>query len=163
MDKQADIVEIAVLDSDGTPLIDTLLKPSVPIPFSAQEVHGIDNDMVRDAPRLMEIWQDLDELLQTRPVVIYNSAFDLRLLAQAAKRQQIFPRQPPSVYCAMLIYAEFYGEWNSYRDSYVWQRLGEAVKQCEIDLPEALHLHRAAADCEATRLIMQAMAAYQAT
>jgi DNA polymerase-3 subunit epsilon len=137
-----------------------LLKPSVAIPFNAQQVHGIDNDMVRDAPRLMDIWQDLDELLQSRPVVIYNSAFDLRLLSQAAKKQQIFPRQPAEIYCAMLIYAEFYGDWNGYRESYVWQRLGEAVKQCEIDMPPHLRLHRAAADCEATRRVMQHVATF---
>jgi DNA polymerase III subunit epsilon len=161
MDKFAEVVDLAVLDSDGTPLINTLLKPDKPIPMAAQRIHGIDNDSVADAPRLAEVWAELDAILQHRPVVIYNSAFDLRLLAQSAQRQGIFPRQPREVYCAMLMYAEFHGVWNAERESFVWQRLGEALQQCKIQLPDGMRLHRAATDCEATRLLLAHMAAHK--
>lgn len=159
IDGRAEIVEIAVLDSDGSALLDTLVKPKGRIPYRAWEVHGIDDDMVAEAPGLDAIWPQLDALLQSRPLVIYNQAFDLRLLAQSAKRHGIFPRQPEEVYCAMLIYAEYYGAWDAEREGYTWQRLQEALTQCKLELPPQLQPHRAAADCWATRMIMEYMAA----
>jgi DNA polymerase III subunit epsilon len=158
MDNSAEVIDLALIDNNGTVLINTLLKPDKPIPMAAQKVHGIDDDSVADAPRLAQIWDELNAIIHTRPLVIYNSAFDLRILAHSAKRQGIFPQQPPEVHCAMLMYAEFYGAWNAERESFVWQRLGEALKQCKIKLPPKMRLHRAASDCEATRLLLHYMA-----
>jgi DNA polymerase-3 subunit epsilon len=157
IDDRAEVVEISVLDSDGSPLLDTLIKPQAKIPAQVSKIHGITNAMVADALALPEVWEQVDQILQSRVVVIYNSAFDLRLLAQSARRHGIFPRQPPLSHCAMLIYAEYYGRWNADRESYVWQRLGEAARQCGIEVDA--QLHRAAADCAVTRRIMLHMAA----
>ncbi len=153
----AEVIEIAVLDHQGEPLLNTLLKPLSPIPYEVQEIHGITNSSVQDAPQLPEVWTALNHILSTRCVVIYNAAFDLRLLAQSAKKYGLFPQQPPEVHCAMLLYANYHGAWNDEYEGYLWQRLGDAAKQCRVKL-DNVQLHRAAGDCEATRRVMAYMA-----
>ena len=46
----AEIVEIAVINRDGEPLLNTLIKPSIPIPAEVSAIHGITNEVVADAP-----------------------------------------------------------------------------------------------------------------
>ena len=48
--EDAEIVEITIIDTTGKPLINTLVKPSTPIPAEATAIHGITNEMVRHAP-----------------------------------------------------------------------------------------------------------------
>ena len=42
----ARIVEIAIVDLHGEPLLNTLVNPEEPIPSAAQQVHGISDEMV---------------------------------------------------------------------------------------------------------------------
>ena len=59
LDEDAEIVEIAIVDSTGKVLLDTLVKPSKPLPVycEASEIHGITNEMLVNAPN----WQDIYE------------------------------------------------------------------------------------------------------
>lgn len=157
MDERAEVVQVAAIDHKGSVLLDSLIQPQAPIPFRATEVHGIDNDMVRDALLLPELWPDIESLLMSHVVVIFNSSFILRVLAQSVRQYNIFPRKPPEVYCAMLLYAEFYGQWDDIREAWVWQRLDEAVQQMELDLTEGMRLHRALDDCQVTRALLEKM------
>lgn len=43
--------------------------------------------------------------------MIYNADYDLRLMAQTSELYGITPIETEAG-CAMLAYAEFYGEWN---------------------------------------------------
>ncbi len=52
LDDQAEIVEIAIADHTGQPVFESLVKPVVPITPHLTAIHGIDNDMVADAPTL---------------------------------------------------------------------------------------------------------------
>ena len=56
----------------------------------------------------------------------------------------------------MNLYAEFYGEFDTYRGSYRWQRLENAARQCRLQIRS--NLHRARADTELTRQLMLHMA-----
>ena len=161
VDSQAEIIEVAVLDSDGSTLIDTLVKPVSPIPWQVQQIHGIDNDMVRDAPTFSEVWKyELRDLLQKqRPLIMFNSAFEMRLLSQTAEKQDLFAEKPEKTYCAMLMYAEYRGDWDKIREAFVWHRLHDAITQCDILFEPDLPWRRAKTDCLATYLLVKHMAA----
>ncbi len=62
-------------------------------------------------------------------------------------------------HCAMSLYAEHYGEWDGRRNSFRWQRLANAARQCRLDIP--MNLHRASADAELTRRLVHNMAGGQ--
>ena len=56
LDGDAEIVDLALLDRDGTVLLDTLLRPQWPIPPVVSRVHGLYDHHVRAAPTFPAIW-----------------------------------------------------------------------------------------------------------
>jgi DNA polymerase III subunit epsilon len=152
LNARAEIVEISVIDSDGTPLIDSLVRPLRSIPADATAVHGINMDMVRDAPDWGELWPRVLEVLKGRHIGIYNADFDLRMMQQAhtsmGMRWQLDSAVP---FCIMKLYAKFYGEINPYRGSFRWQSLEKARKQLGLSLPNS---HRSLDDTLLTREVL---------
>ncbi|RLM12585.1 hypothetical protein BIY27_11535 [Gibbsiella quercinecans] len=156
----AEIVEISIIDSTGKVLIDELVCPSKLIPAEATAIHGITNDDVRDARTWREICGEVDAIISGRTVVIYNVEYDVRLLmqtAQIAGVEYAFDDGHPIFQCAMLAYAEFYGQCDRKRDGYKWQKLTEAAKQQGIIIRG--NSHRALTDCVTTLDLIKVMAA----
>ncbi|RMN18591.1 hypothetical protein ALQ63_02890 [Serratia plymuthica] len=154
----AEIVEITIIDTTGKVLLDTLVKPSKPIPAEASAIHGITDAMVMGAPEWKVIFPQVDALISGRTVVAYNSAYDVRLLDQTIDIHDVLPEIKngfPKFQCAMLAYAEFYGQ-KSERGGYKWQRLTTAAKQQGVVIEGAPH--RALSDCLTTLGIVIAMA-----
>jgi len=159
--KDAEICEIAVIDGRGRTVVDQLIKPVKPIPADATSIHGITNDDVAEASNFGHVWPQLTTILLGRTVVIYNSDYDLRLLRQSGMAVGIdsmgaLHSITSNTFCAMKLYAKYYGEWNIHRVSYRWQRLEAAARQCGLTLPA--NLHRAQADTELTLKVMEHMA-----
>jgi DNA polymerase-3 subunit epsilon len=77
------IVEVACVPIDdgriGEPW-SALVDPGRPIPFGAEQVHGITNDMVRGRPRATEIAVTLEARCAGRILVLHNAAFDVPFL-----------------------------------------------------------------------------------
>ncbi|MBN1993142.1 MAG: 3'-5' exonuclease [Anaerolineae bacterium] len=147
LDDQAEIVEIAVIDTAGRTLLDTPVKPKGRIPADASALHGLTAADVATAP----IWAELDEqvhkiLRGASRIVIYNAAYDTRLIRQTRKLYALpAVRIPCQRYeCAMQRYAEFCGQWSDRRQSFKWQRLDGG--------------HRALGDCLATLNALKRMA-----
>jgi len=164
-----EICEIAIVDLAGEVLINSLVKPTKLIPPSTSAIHGITDDLVRDAPSFGDLFPRLDSILTDRVVLVYNAEFDENKLARSAKANSVeftgfdghawFWAQEvePGIYRSnwhdvMELYATFYGGWNEYHHSYTWQRLSTAARQCGIELPPGIH--RALADAEMTRRIV---------
>lgn len=78
----AEIVEIGILDLDGNIVLDTLIKPMNPIPSDVIEIHGINNDMVAAAPTWDKIFYKVQEILNDKTFIAFNSEFDARMLEQ---------------------------------------------------------------------------------
>jgi DNA polymerase-3 subunit epsilon len=127
-------------------LIDTLVRPTVPISPHAMAVHYLTDTDVADACTFPTIWPKLSQLLHRRPVIIYNQPFDLRLLRQTAEAHAIPFPQPHAVFCAMRLYAAFRG----------LTRLPDAAAACGLSVHGSLH--RAAADAELTRRLVRYLA-----
>lgn len=152
-----EVCEISIIDHDGSVLLDTLVRPTFPIHPSVSAIHGITNDMVSTAPSFPEVLPKLQGVLKNRTLVIYNMDYDLRMLAQsAAAHGVLFSHSSFMSFCAMKLYAAHWGEWSDYRHDYKWQRLGDAMRQQGILFEGTLH--RALADTQVTRLLMQKIA-----
>ena len=153
----ANILEIVVIDHDGEILIDSFVKPVGRIDPDAQAVHKITNEILAEAPRWGEVWDQVEAVLSNRLVGIYNAEFDLRLMRQSHTSSWMKWELPPGMeaFCIMKLYAQFYGDWNTRRGSYRWQSLDNAGKQCGIPLSNT---HRAKDDTLLTRAIMAYMA-----
>lgn len=80
----AQVIEIAILDLTGCVLLDTLVRPTIPVPLDATVVHGLDDDALDGAPAFPDVWPQLADLLTGRLVLAYNADFDRRLLQQTA-------------------------------------------------------------------------------
>lgn len=153
LDGGAEVVDIAVVAADGRLLLDTLVRPIGRIPAGATRVHGIREADVRDAPGWQEIHDLLCDLLADRPVVVYNAAFDRRIVAQCCARHRVDdPR--PDWHCAMVAYAEFRGDRSGHGGGYRWFKLEEAAA----DFGALAGGHRAAADARACRAVVVGMA-----
>jgi DNA polymerase-3 subunit epsilon len=146
----AEVVEIAVVDHAGVVLLDELVRPVDPIPAAATAVHGIGDRDVAEARTYELVHGDLVELVRDRLVVIYNAAFDRRILAQSARRYGL---PPPVRYQydqdAMWMYARFVGEWSEAHGDYRWQKLPPAP---------GVSVHRALGDCLSTLALIRRMA-----
>lgn len=159
-DNAAQVVEIALLDQAGTLLFETLVQPTVPIHPGAQDVHGLTPDDLVGAPRYSDVQPRLAELLHERHVVIYNAAYDLRLLHQSAlSTGQPAQALRASACCAMELYALFYGERNPRRPGYKWHKLEAAISQCGLARPDDPPTHRARHDAELARRLVIHLAA----
>lgn len=142
----AEIVSIAIIDSQGFILLDTLVQPYNPIPAEATAIHGITNEMVANAPLWDAVWNKVVALLDGKNVVVYNMAYDVNLLYQSSAPCDVDVEWWGLCdwYCAMAAYAEYWGAWSDYHQSYTWQRLTAACSQQGIEVKDA---HGALGDC----------------
>lgn len=161
LDGLAEICQIAVIDSAGTVLMDTFVKPVHPIPNAARAVHGISDMMVADAPGWGFVSQQLLSILKGRDVVIFNAVYDRKLMHQSAEQahlEKIEWKVISRFHCAMLAFAEIKGEWNEYYGNYKWQSLFVAAEFFKLP-PVAAPLHSALGDTLMTLAVCKAMAA----
>jgi DNA polymerase-3 subunit epsilon len=87
------IVEIAIVKilADGTKNVKRkLVNPEMPIPKAASDVHGITDDMVKDAPTFKQVAPELKQMLDGCDLAGFNSnRFDIPLLMEEFLRVAI--------------------------------------------------------------------------
>ena len=154
-----EIIEISIIDDEGKPILETLVKPSQPIPASSTAIHGITNEDVQSARSWPIVWPEVRSALFGRLIVIYNAEFDLRMLQQSHARYRLPWKERFNSFDLLKLYSEFRGEWDPKRRSYRYHSLDSAGKQCGIDLPNA---HRSTADTLLTRALLHHLAELQA-
>ena len=161
LNDNAEICQIGLLSSNGDVLMNTLVKTVEPIPTSSSNIHGITDTMVQDAPTFDAIYEQLCDLIIDRDVVIYNAAFDGRVLDQVCRRHGLLEASKviANVHCAMLQYADFRGDWNDYYGTFRWPKLAYAIDEFSIDLGDGKE-HDAMTDCRITLELINGMAHY---
>ncbi|ECB3374701.1 3'-5' exonuclease [Salmonella enterica subsp. enterica serovar Enteritidis] len=112
----AQALEIGLVNSQGETVYHTRLKPTVSIEPGAAAVHGISEAELADAPSWPDIAAQLRQHIGSRPLVIFNMDFDMRILKQtaAAHSDQADWLNALKVYCAMRLSARYYGATNRY-------------------------------------------------
>ncbi len=80
------VCQIAVADTNGTVLLDTLVNPRCPIEASAQRIHQITPADLAGAPTFRRVLPDLLTATAGRRILAYNAAYDHRVLLAEAGR-----------------------------------------------------------------------------
>ena len=88
---------------------------------SAQKVHGISPEQVKDLPTIKEHLPVLNQIFADAEIIVgYNiEGFDAGFLTEAG----IHIPEETYYYDVMLKFAPIYGEWNDYHGDYKWQKL----------------------------------------
>lgn len=85
------IVEIAAFDPFRNKTFTTLINPGIAIPEEATAIHGITNEMVKEAPSFAQASKDLIAFCEEEVVLIAhnNDSFDKHFLIHEAKRHEL--------------------------------------------------------------------------
>ena len=157
------IVEIAAVSNEGQVLLNTLVRPTVSIPWGATRIHGLTDADVQNAPTFKEVMYDLDAivLFEQGYLTSYNLAFDIRMLRQSASLngvdkpfdEAIRDYQRRST-CIMELYSLYRGA--QIAGLVRWQSLARALEQQGLDEPRPAH--RALGDAKAAHALLSHMA-----
>ncbi len=87
------IVEIAIvkISPDGTKTVKRkIINPTIPIPQGAIDVHGITNEMVKDAPTFKQASNEIKQFIEGCDIGGYNSnRFDIPMLVEEFLRCEL--------------------------------------------------------------------------
>lgn len=157
LNQQSEICQLAVIDSSGATLMDTLLKPVRPIPAAASRIHGIYDSDVVNAPTWPQVVEDLKRIVAGRNLVIYNAKYDRNMMhcsGEAWNMPKFEWKKHANFWCAMDAFSEIYGEWNEYYQSYRWQKLTLAASYYSLPV---INAHAALGDCLMTLGVVMSM------
>jgi DNA polymerase III subunit epsilon len=144
--KNPEIIEIAIADSRGKPLLNSLCKPLGTIHADASKCHQLYDADVAEAPNFRDLYPQIAEIFNDhRLLLIYNADFDTRVLRNMCDLHLLPQLKLPAVDCVMRAYAQWVGEWSEKRQTFKWQKLEGGN-------------HRALGDCIATINTIRRMA-----
>lgn len=142
------ITEIAAVKVESGRIVDrfsSLVCSEVPIPPNVEQITGISNEMLSDAPTENEIIPRFLEYINYRDVIGYNVGFDIRFLKAAAER------------CGDFFCSDFFDVLPLAKKCLPDLKrysLEEVARRLDIPTPVA---HRALADAETTILCASAL------
>ena len=135
------ITEIAIYKFDGHEIIDqfiSLINPEIPIQPFVAKLTGINNDMLRLAPKFFEVAKRIIEITQDCIIVAHNTLFDYRILRTEFRRLG-YDFQSKTI-CTVELAQKLLPEQPSYS-------LGKLVRALGIPMADR---HRASGDALAT-------------
>ena len=138
------ITEISIFKTDGYEVIDeftSLVNPECEIPYFITGLTGIDNDMVRNAPKLDEIAHKILEITADTIFVAHSVNFDYNVIKN--EFQQIGLDFVRKKLCTVRLSRKLIPGYNSYS-------LGKLCSAIGIPLKDR---HRARGDAHATMLL----------
>jgi len=162
--ENAEIIEIAIINMRGEVLLDTLVKPTQPIPPEVTEINHITNEMVADAPAWCDVFPLVLAIITHHKWLAWNSSFDARMLEQTCFFTEVFPEKHPyyaasvtsrihtSHIDAKAVYDQWYGEFDEKRKAFKRQSLTTAAARHGVSVEGA---HRALADCKMVLAVLQ--------
>ncbi|GAA4386609.1 exonuclease domain-containing protein [Hymenobacter koreensis] len=138
------ITEIAIFIHDGDKVVDsfaTLLNPGRPIPFYIQQLTGITDDMVREAPHFHEVAKKVVQMTEGCVFVAHNVRFDYSFLKKEfADLGYTYSRK---TLCTVRLSRSLIPGQPSYSLGKLCQNIGIPLE----------NRHRAAGDAEATAIL----------
>jgi DNA polymerase-3 subunit epsilon len=146
LNKSDEIIQLAVIDLDGNTLLNESIRPTKKkrIAADAVAIHGLTMEVLSSCETFAELARPLERAIGKKTIITYNAEFDMRMYVQSYRLAGGFlPRG--NWECAMLMYAQYVGEWNDYHHNYRWQKLPGGS-------------HSALGDCLATLEVLRTMA-----
>jgi DNA polymerase III subunit epsilon len=90
MDRIIEIGMIKILPDGNRSTKRKLVNPEIPIPQTSSDVHGITNEMVKDAPTFKQVANDIKQFLDGCDLAGYNSnRFDVPMLMEEFLRVEV--------------------------------------------------------------------------
>ncbi|MCL9807566.1 exonuclease domain-containing protein [Flavobacterium amniphilum] len=135
------ITEIAIYKFDGHEVVDqfiSLVNPEIPIQPFVVKLTGINNAMLRSAPKFYEVAKRIIEITEGCTIVAHNASFDYRILRTEFRRLG-FHFQKPTL-CTVELSKKLIPDQPSYS-------LGKLVRGLGIPVADR---HRASGDAMAT-------------
>ncbi|HKX87245.1 MAG TPA: exonuclease domain-containing protein [Flavobacterium sp.] len=135
------ITEIAIYKFDGQEVVDqfiSLVNPEIPIQPFVVKLTGINNAMLRSAPKFFEVAKRIIEITEGCTIVAHNASFDYRILRTEFRRLG-FHFQKPTL-CTVELSKKLIPDQPSYS-------LGKLVRGLGIPVADR---HRANGDAMAT-------------
>jgi len=135
------ITEIAIYQFDGHTITDqfiSLINPERPIQDYVTKLTGINNKMLRNAPKFYEIAKRIVEITEGCIIVGHNAAFDYRILQTEFRR--LGYEYIKTTLCTVELSQQLIPDKESYS-------LGKLVRSLGIPMSER---HRASGDAMAT-------------
>ncbi|WP_193144194.1 exonuclease domain-containing protein [Enterobacter hormaechei] len=163
LSKHAEIIEIAIINMRGEVLLNTLVKPTQPIPPDVTEINHITNEMVANAPAWRDVFPKVLAIISNHKWLAWNSGFDARMLEQtcintiflnkhAYYGAAIVSRIYTSHIDAKAVYDQWYGEFDEKRQAFKRQSLTTAAARHGVSVEGA---HRALADCKMVLAVLE--------
>jgi len=134
--------EVAVVIVDNCKIADqfqSLMNAGVSVPPFIESLTGISNAMIRKAPPVAKVMNELAKFVGNVPLVAHNASFDCKFLD--AEWSRISQLRQQEFACSMLLARRFYPASPNHK-------LGTLVSY--LGLPSAARHHRALADAEMT-------------
>ena len=150
-----EILEIVIVDWDGSVLFESFIRPQKPIPPESTAIHGITSDMVEKARPWPIAWQQIRPLVAGRLLAMYNAEFDMRMMQQSLEQYRLPWRENFDALDLMDVFSQFIGEWEPGRKALRRYRLEQAGKYFKIPIPNA---HHALEDTLLARAVLHSMA-----
>ena len=144
---KSQVVEVAVVDSRENVIFHRRIRPTVRINPEAEQVHGISEANLANAPKWDEVHDAFCKAIQGKTLVFYNASFDQRLLKQTMDAYGLkTPEEISKSECAMQVMKQ----WTGKRVSLVNAAKG-------LDLDYAGNAHSAVGDAITTCRVMRAV------
>ncbi|GGD91549.1 exonuclease domain-containing protein [Planktosalinus lacus] len=140
------ITEIAIYKFDGHKIVDqfiSLVNPEIPIQPFVVNLTGINNEMLRQAPKFYEVAKRIVEITEDAIIVAHNAKFDYRILQTEFNRLGFeFTRE---TLCTVELSKKLLPDVKSYS-------LGKLVRELGIPMSDR---HRASGDAKATVILFK--------
>lgn len=136
LDPEADeILQISVMNNSGEILLNSYIRPEHKTEWTAAEaINHISPQMVKNAPLMSDIAPLISKIMSGAKVAVaYNIDFDWHFISKALEKSDFdFENDTPELRCCMKKFSEIYGEWDSERLRYRWQKLSTAASYYNI-------------------------------
>lgn len=107
------IIEIAIAKFRGNTILEkyeTLVNPEITISPESIEIHKITQDMVEDKPTIKEVLPHCLKMIQNHIIIGHGILFDIQLIAEEAKRNQVPCKIENQKFIDTLRMARLYGQ-----------------------------------------------------
>ena len=134
-----EVAAVLVRDGKIQDRYQSLINAGVTIPYMIEELTGISNEMVSEAPAVKQVMGEVADFVGRHPLVAHNAAFDKKFWDAELKRLRIKRQQ--EFMCSLMLARRVYPTARSHALSNLAHSL---------DLPGAGRYHRALADAQVT-------------
>ncbi|MDG1852237.1 MAG: 3'-5' exonuclease [Gammaproteobacteria bacterium] len=145
-DRATEVGVVILSDGQIVDSYQSLINPGRAIPAFVQELTGISNGMVRNAPDGATVMQALHAFVGDIPFIAHNASFDAKFLDAEYARAGL--RRRTEFACSLLLARRMYPDMPNHK-------LGTLVRY--LSLPVTGAYHRALADAEMTAHLLARM------